>query len=526
MKEDTVIIARTFSDTVGSIYAHIYTQWKGSKAETSNFLAALLSLFDDHPSISLTDALKFWGESYTLDSAYDQMLVEIDLAQLRMYFHTGKVDGVKDSEALEAAYDEILKKGYDAFCRLPQKPDTDPTRMKDLYDDMQAAMLYIWDQTLIRDENEREAAILAFEKHFPNLETMYLMHFLTANDRNVYEDTVESALSHLQKLHWDEQMLNDRAAYYLDHKNTDKLAYVASDYADCFREHRTIANWTKAAAILANAFEMIDEGAGGTTMRVEQLLDHEKKAFKNVSFRYGYALTELVRHRPNMKWTDERSTVMYTLFFRGMILPDDALPMDHLWWNTELQYWILELITRKTVISEKIQGNISSALLLAGLKLRNNKERDSYRKLLDFTRDAKILKNSHYQRELETMYCDLDTSIVKEDPRFSIPFRTSVSTIGENAASLAVLLNELAAAPALENVLQTEYPYLYKELSDLRKNSHHISKTIMTRNSSPKSDSAQKPFVRSRKKLGRNDPCPCGSGKKFKNCCMGKGIYD
>ena len=21
-------------------------------------------------------------------------------------------------------------------------------------------------------------------------------------------------------------------------------------------------------------------------------------------------------------------------------------------------------------------------------------------------------------------------------------------------------------------------------------------------------------------KIGRNDPCPCGSGKKYKNCCM------
>lgn len=21
-------------------------------------------------------------------------------------------------------------------------------------------------------------------------------------------------------------------------------------------------------------------------------------------------------------------------------------------------------------------------------------------------------------------------------------------------------------------------------------------------------------------KVGRNDPCPCGSGKKYKNCCM------
>ena len=27
-------------------------------------------------------------------------------------------------------------------------------------------------------------------------------------------------------------------------------------------------------------------------------------------------------------------------------------------------------------------------------------------------------------------------------------------------------------------------------------------------------------------KVGRNDPCPCGSGQKFKKCCMNKGIYD
>ena len=33
-------------------------------------------------------------------------------------------------------------------------------------------------------------------------------------------------------------------------------------------------------------------------------------------------------------------------------------------------------------------------------------------------------------------------------------------------------------------------------------------------------------FVRNGRKIGRNEPCPCGSGKKFKQCCMGKGIYD
>jgi SEC-C motif-containing protein len=30
---------------------------------------------------------------------------------------------------------------------------------------------------------------------------------------------------------------------------------------------------------------------------------------------------------------------------------------------------------------------------------------------------------------------------------------------------------------------------------------------------------APKPVVRSAPKVGRNDPCPCGSGKKFKKCC-------
>lgn len=30
---------------------------------------------------------------------------------------------------------------------------------------------------------------------------------------------------------------------------------------------------------------------------------------------------------------------------------------------------------------------------------------------------------------------------------------------------------------------------------------------------------AQKPVVRAAPKIGRNDPCPCGSGLKFKKCC-------
>lgn len=30
----------------------------------------------------------------------------------------------------------------------------------------------------------------------------------------------------------------------------------------------------------------------------------------------------------------------------------------------------------------------------------------------------------------------------------------------------------------------------------------------------------QVPHQKSKSKTGRNDPCPCGSGKKFKKCCL------
>ena len=29
-------------------------------------------------------------------------------------------------------------------------------------------------------------------------------------------------------------------------------------------------------------------------------------------------------------------------------------------------------------------------------------------------------------------------------------------------------------------------------------------------------------FVREDPKIGRNDPCPCGSGRKYKRCCLNK----
>lgn len=45
-----------------------------------------------------------------------------------------------------------------------------------------------------------------------------------------------------------------------------------------------------------------------------------------------------------------------------------------------------------------------------------------------------------------------------------------------------------------------------------------VAKPVSTVSSDGKS-SAKKPIVNRATKVGRNDPCPCGSGKKYKKCC-------
>ena len=41
----------------------------------------------------------------------------------------------------------------------------------------------------------------------------------------------------------------------------------------------------------------------------------------------------------------------------------------------------------------------------------------------------------------------------------------------------------------------------------------------MNRSSEEGADAARQPVTREGAKVGRNQPCPCGSGKKYKRCC-------
>ncbi|MCP3893574.1 MAG: hypothetical protein GY706_02960 [Bacteroides sp.] len=92
-------------------------------------------------------------------------------------------------------------------------------------------------------------------------------------------------------------------------------------------------------------------------------------------------------------------------------------------------------------------------------------------------------------------------------PMIFLDYKTEKWSIERSGGEDAKLVSQVA-----KKLNTGEYPLIFeshharlKSLYRLYKKRHNISTTP----------------VRANRKVGRNDPCPCGSGKKYKRCCLG-----
>ena len=84
---------------------------------------------------------------------------------------------------------------------------------------------------------------------------------------------------------------------------------------------------------------------------------------------------------------------------------------------------------------------------------------------------------------------------------------------------LTVLLISGCAAEKVQTDLPVENLY-NNAFDDLQKTKY--KKAAEEFDSSEDKEEIEVKPIRKGEKIGRNDPCPCGSGKKYKNCCMNK----
>lgn len=81
-------------------------------------------------------------------------------------------------------------------------------------------------------------------------------------------------------------------------------------------------------------------------------------------------------------------------------------------------------------------------------------------------------------------------------------------------------LRDLEKEIDLTNATDEEANEKLKDFEDSVITGDQLAKLRALYNRKPKQQ------VRKFAKIGRNDPCPCGSGKKYKHCCQASGKFD
>jgi hypothetical protein len=103
-----------------------------------------------------------------------------------------------------------------------------------------------------------------------------------------------------------------------------------------------------------------------------------------------------------------------------------------------------------------------------------------------------------------------ETSHLTDCPVIFLDYKTAGWRIERTASEDTELLNRIAKQLSTE-----EYTFLFESHHERLKSLYRLYKKRYDVNPTP---------VHADRKVGRNDPCPCGSGKKYKKCCLGSSI--
>ena len=83
---------------------------------------------------------------------------------------------------------------------------------------------------------------------------------------------------------------------------------------------------------------------------------------------------------------------------------------------------------------------------------------------------------------------------------------------GINSEAITILTRIQVQSEEQVKALEQNHPE-----NDSLQMQHAQAENVLS-NSTEEEEASHQPYVRKEKKLGRNDPCWCGSGKKYKHC--------
>jgi Predicted metal-binding protein related to the C-terminal domain of SecA len=176
---------------------------------------------------------------------------------------------------------------------------------------------------------------------------------------------------------------------------------------------------------------------------------------------------------------------------------------------SEQQAWFYE---GGKFISEGVDGEEELKMLLDGI--------DKPHYIPDKERFLKYADDLYYDWTLQLE--NLKTYLTKTFPKHASlvdDLVDEIQLVCSMDASLDEVIYELERR-GLEFNTEAQFERFIKLVIDVKNNTRLWANRGYTPNEFSQLFSKQQPTSAPSVKVGRNDPCPCGSGKKFKKCCM------
>jgi tetratricopeptide (TPR) repeat protein len=224
----------------------------------------------------------------------------------------------------------------------------------------------------------------------------------------------------------------------------------------------------------------------------------------------------------------------------------------------------IRFIYSVTTMDEEYQKEVLATVIGFSLKLQSRHMRNAFRKLLDNLSQNIFLQNEQAKTTIASGYCALESYELQENPQvdsftarlmnsyFEVTFSGDEERKSELPLYKLFILRRLPDIMVQFTIMEQAYPHTWKLFEETVKDIQNNTVEVLTEkyekeyaSFNPKKTlkvlrddinemymqvtederleeqkNRRKEFAKiPKKKIGRNDLCPCGSGLKYKNCC-------
>lgn len=456
---------------------YVYSHWKTTKREVQQCLQEIWDNTD-----SVTEMTNVFEKYYDIAGPTEHN----DIWQFLCYMK------IEDMSENSEEYTDLMWKKLEGGELLPKDMQPQIEHMVEIPFEIQAAVNGIEVSEFSRFKN----TFLKLCNIYPNLEELRMIQLAVCMKEKDFNSAVPILHFLEKKYPLDYELLKIRLSIYaLDGSDVDLLQTVKDIYWN-LRERAGTADW-----------KLLHDGA-------KTLLNRKK-------YEEGYKMLMALAEYPGKMHVDKNAIEMLAVFCEIINLPSYVIENSIDLIQARYVMLINKLCSKGVNLNQEPLNNlVGNYVIMTSEKLDHHAFRSPFAFLLDSLEKRNILQVEGYYQIISSGYVALESYEFDDDQSFPPKIKNILQECFSKDRILTAyekrnLTDYLDMNKAKNDYIRNNYPNLAKKVKRVVSEAKKASKKEIF----PDMGTAMQPVKREDKKVGRNDPCPCGSGLKYKKCC-------